>query len=520
MIMKKKLSDTKNFYLIIIALYSFLINFYYADFGVFPIDTFLHYDAGFRVLKNEFPVKDFWIVSGFIVDFIQALFFKVFGVSWVSYKIHASTFNLILTIFSFYFFLNLGLSNLNSLIYSICFATLAYTISGTPFVDLHASFFLLLSTFILIIAITNSKKYLWFIVVSLFFLSFLSKQVPFAYAVILQGPIIIYFMVKKMNYNENIFIGFVIFFITVGFVIFLKFLNIDISLFLIEYVIYPSEIGSGRFNFFDISLESFFNKFKFLILPILLCFILQIKTYLKKKKFLDPSNLFKYFLILSLSICLLIHQLMTKNQIYIYFLVPLLFSILDRHINYIFKKNNFISLILLISLILITFKYHLRFNESRKFHELENVKLTDSIRAETIHSSLKGNLWINPHFKGTPRQEVITIKRSLDEIEKVKEEIMLISNYSFLDSITKKNMNTPVRALTLDGTTYPRLDNKMASAYKSFFNEIIKNKNIKKIYLLKHENLPQNIITEYISIECYDYYENTLFKIFEIQCLK
>ena len=204
--MKKKLSDTKNFYLIIIALYSFLINFYYADFGVFPIDTFLHYDAGFRVLKNEFPVKDFWIVSGFIVDFIQALFFKVFGVSWVSYKIHASTFNLILTIFSFYFFSNLGLSNLNSLIYSICFATLAYTISGTPFVDLHASFFLLLSTFILIIAITNSKKYLWFIVVSLFFLSFLSKQVPFAYAVILQGPIIIYFMVKKMNYNENIFI--------------------------------------------------------------------------------------------------------------------------------------------------------------------------------------------------------------------------------------------------------------------------------------------------------------------------
>ena len=81
-------------------------------------------------------------------------------------------------------------------------------------------------------------------------------------------------------------------------------------------------------------------------------------------------------------------------------------------------------------------------------------------------------------------------------------------------------MNTPVRAFTLDGTTYPRLDNKMASAYKSFFNEIIKNKNIKKIYLLKHENLPQNIITEYISIECYDYYENTLFKIFEIQCLK
>ena len=105
MIFKNKIkNNTKFIYLILISFYSFFINFYYADFGVFPIDTFLHYDAGYRILKNELPVKDFWIVTGFLVDFLQAFFFKVFGVSWISYKIHSSIFNLVISIFSFYFF--------------------------------------------------------------------------------------------------------------------------------------------------------------------------------------------------------------------------------------------------------------------------------------------------------------------------------------------------------------------------------------------------------------------------------
>ena len=55
-------------YLIILFFFSFFINFYYANIGTFPIDTFFHYDGAYRILKNEYPVKDFWIVSGFIID--------------------------------------------------------------------------------------------------------------------------------------------------------------------------------------------------------------------------------------------------------------------------------------------------------------------------------------------------------------------------------------------------------------------------------------------------------------------
>ena len=64
-----------KFLLFIIFFISFLLNKYYANLGVFPIDTFFHFDSGFRVLNGEYPVKDFWVVSGILVDYLEAFFF-------------------------------------------------------------------------------------------------------------------------------------------------------------------------------------------------------------------------------------------------------------------------------------------------------------------------------------------------------------------------------------------------------------------------------------------------------------
>ena len=72
MILKKINNFITNdkFLLFIIFLVSFLINKYYANLGAFPIDTFLHFDSGFRILNGEYPIKDFWIVSGIFVDYL------------------------------------------------------------------------------------------------------------------------------------------------------------------------------------------------------------------------------------------------------------------------------------------------------------------------------------------------------------------------------------------------------------------------------------------------------------------
>ena len=91
----------KRFLIFFLIIFSLLINQYYGNFGIFPVDSFSHFDTGHRILLGEHPFKDYWIISGPIVDYIQSIFFYFFGVNWQAYLLHASFFNTILTISTF-----------------------------------------------------------------------------------------------------------------------------------------------------------------------------------------------------------------------------------------------------------------------------------------------------------------------------------------------------------------------------------------------------------------------------------
>ena len=394
-------------YLIILFFFSFFINFYYANIGTFPIDTFFHYDGAYRVLKNEYPVKDFWIVSGFIIDLIQSFFFKILGVNWTAYTFHSSIFNFFISFFVFYFFYNIGLENKFCLFFSCCFSILAYTISGTPFVDHHAIFFLLVGTFFLIKGFYFEKGVIWFFAILFYFLSFFTKQVPAAYLIIVHGFITSIYLIK---FKKLIIIKYIIFsslILTVLLTLLLIYLKIDLKSFYIQYFDYPRSIGAGRISNFKFSIESFFNNYKFIIFPIVVVIILLINKIKNNFNSFPKKNYYVYLILFSFVLSSIFHQIMTKNQIYIYFLIPIVFGILYselRRLNFKYKKK--ISYILFISLILITFKYHFRFNENRKFHELEKTNLSNAVPAKRISQSLGSLLWINPLFKGKPDEEI------------------------------------------------------------------------------------------------------------------
>ena len=75
--------NTRNYeYLAIsiIVIYAFFINWMSANVGAMPIDTFGFFDTGFSILKNKLPVRDFWIFTGLVVDYLEALFLFIFGV--------------------------------------------------------------------------------------------------------------------------------------------------------------------------------------------------------------------------------------------------------------------------------------------------------------------------------------------------------------------------------------------------------------------------------------------------------
>ena len=131
----------ENLYILILIVFSLAINQYYGNKGIFPVDSFAHFDTGFKILLGEHPFRDYWVVSGPLVDYFQAIFFYIFGVNWQSYVLHASLFNSVLAVYTYVVLRNFNLSIHYSLIYSLLFSILAYTTSGTPFVDYHSAFF-------------------------------------------------------------------------------------------------------------------------------------------------------------------------------------------------------------------------------------------------------------------------------------------------------------------------------------------------------------------------------------------
>ena len=73
--MLPKIININFFSLLILAIYSFTINWFSGNIGVMPIDTFAFFDTSFSILKNKLPIRDFWIFTGLTVDYIQSLFF-------------------------------------------------------------------------------------------------------------------------------------------------------------------------------------------------------------------------------------------------------------------------------------------------------------------------------------------------------------------------------------------------------------------------------------------------------------
>ena len=74
-----KLNLLKSSLSFILFIFAFYINYYFANKGLYPIDSFSFFDTGFYVLEGQHPIKDFWVISGVFIDYVQAAFFYLFG---------------------------------------------------------------------------------------------------------------------------------------------------------------------------------------------------------------------------------------------------------------------------------------------------------------------------------------------------------------------------------------------------------------------------------------------------------
>ena len=201
--MTQKLFKTNYFYLILVSLYAGYINWVSGNIGVMPIDTFGFFDTGYSILKNKFPIRDFWIFTGITVDYLQALFFLVFGKEWSSYIFHASFVNIIASVSFFLFLDNFKIKKIYQFIFTISFATLCYPVSGTPFAYLHSYVFSLILIFSFCTAIINDNKFLWFSLPIISLFAFFSTQTPSFYIIIIIIFFILFFLIKEKKKKTN-----------------------------------------------------------------------------------------------------------------------------------------------------------------------------------------------------------------------------------------------------------------------------------------------------------------------------
>ena len=279
-----RLNLNKSFFLIIfLTFFSLIINQYYGYQGILPIDSFLIFNAGFDFLNGKLPFEDYWTIKEPFIDFLQASFFYVFGVSWFAYVLHASFFNFLITIFTFFTLNYFQLKKELSFFYSICVAILTYPSAGTPFSDHHTLIFCVLAMYLFFIAIKTNKSFYWFIIPFILGFSFLSKQAPTVYLVMIISSLSIIYFFKKNNFKGMFFAALgALIFISL-FVIYLYFNNISFNDFLIQYILFPKSLGGTRLDWvFPLEFQRFVLRFKIHYLSIIVLIYILVYSFFVK----------------------------------------------------------------------------------------------------------------------------------------------------------------------------------------------------------------------------------------------
>ena len=498
---KEKLKEF--FFIAIIFLVSISVNQYYGNIGVFPMDTFLFFDSGFRFLNDQFAFKDFWTSMGPLLDLIQGIFFKIFGITWFSYVLHASFFNFLISISTYIILRKFKLEPNYCFFYSLAVALVAYTNSGTPFLDHHSMIFSLIAIYTFILAIEEDKNIYWFLVPLFLFFAFLSKQTPAAYVIIAIFTISLLYFLFNFSYKKIMIIFFSSTLCLIFLSLFFYLKNISVSSFYEQYFLFATAIGKVRLSYhlYPIEFSRYIIRFKIIHLSQLILIIIIFKNIYKNINYLKSNEFFILLLLISTGLIFILHQILSLNQKFIFMVIPILFGF-----SHVFYKKYFLNkkyiLVLIIFITLGSTIYNItKYANNRKFMELEKVKLDKAVPAVEIDKKLNGLKWISTIYPDNPALEISLLKETIKLINDDKQNKMLITNYQFIAAIINQPIFSPARTYTANDISYPTKGSKFFESYKSFFNNRIEEKQIKVIYLIKP--LKEETITDFIDKDCY-----------------
>ena len=291
----------------------------------------------------------------------------------------------------------------------------------------------------------------------------------------------------------------------VSLLIFLKLIDVGIQNFFTQYIFYPSMIGEERYETIKYDFKNTFLNFKFIYLALFFLIFFTFENLKKKQNFFNQIN-FKVTLICILTFFALAqHIIFTKNQIFIFFLIPFILGFANIQLNLVnYSYKKFLNVALIIFCVGITIKYHIRYNVERKFHELNNVEFSNSINAFDLSNKFYGLKWLTPKIKNKEesKNEINFLKYFSNILKLDSSNKIVLTNYSIFSVLSDENVSGYSRWYPGDNTAFPIKNNKYFSNYKNLIISNIQKKRIISFYLLP--DIKESNLLDYVDSKCFN----------------
>jgi len=109
--------------------------------GLMPLDQSIVFDGAWRLVCGQVPFRDFTTPAGLVPMALQAVLFRLLGVSWLVYCLHAALFNGLFCVLAFRLLDRLGAGVKAAALYALLSGVVFYPPFGVPYMDQHAFFF-------------------------------------------------------------------------------------------------------------------------------------------------------------------------------------------------------------------------------------------------------------------------------------------------------------------------------------------------------------------------------------------
>ena len=492
-------------YFIVLLFFSVSINQYYGNLGVCPIDSFWFFNSGFDTLNGYYPFKDYWTIAGPFITFTQALFFKIFGVSWFSYVFHASVFNFLITISTFYTLYKFKLNLHYCFLYSFLISILAYPSAGTPYVDHHASILSVISIFVFILAIKTKSLIFWFFLPIVLAISFFTKQTPTGNIFIIISLFSIYYFAFNFDFRKIlcgilgslsiISLCFILFYLT----------DISFESFYEQYISFPLTIGKLRVDYFLFPLEfsRIFLRFKLIHLPIFVLMFLIIRKIFNDPKYLKNDDFIIILSLIGFSYVFIAHQLMTLNGMFVFFIIPIIIGFVHIYFLKLYGKKNYFLYIIILIAIFSTAHYANKYIHKRDFMDLRKANFEKTIDAEIIDGKLKGLKWISCYYLDNPKKEIDNLVEAINIIKNDKRKKSILTEYQFISVILSSYDYSPTQVWFMNHVVNEDKDSDFFKSYKKILIRQIVDNNIKVAYLIKPFWADDKIFEKGLNKNCY-----------------